>query len=165
MSFSIVSVGGQSPWGTIQHVSVIADGIVAVSTAGHGGLRLIGKRLELFRELVPEFEPWTGRRNLGWFEEDCDWCAVAILWPSLFPAHVVEGAWAVAWAMAKDNEGGPYRRGWKAVVAKAQALKEADEILQDDLEAAARLYDQVRGRIMTVGEFKETVGGNLDVEG
>ena len=57
-----------SPWGGIQHQEVLADGIVAVSTASHGGIVLSAKRQ---RQLN-----YKGKNFLNdneFWEEDCDW--------------------------------------------------------------------------------------------
>lgn len=54
----------KSPWGMVQQIKVITDGIVFVSTASHGGLKLdrgMNKR-------VPDYM----RRKGGWYEEDCE---------------------------------------------------------------------------------------------
>lgn len=144
MSFSIPKVGEGSPWGTIQHVELLGDGIAFVHTASHGGVRLFGSRYEVFRDLVPEFEPWSGRRNIGWFEEDCDWAAVAVLWQFEFSAKAVETAFAIAKMQAASQDGGPYRRGWRAVLAAAQAL--SDKLEPED--ASERILDQTVGRIL-----------------
>lgn len=137
MSFSIPEVGDSSPWGPIQHVKLLAEGIAFVWTASHGGIRLFGRKYEVFRDLVPEFEPWTGRRNIGWFEEDCDWAAVAVLWQFDFTATAVETAFAIAKVQAASQDGGPYRRGWRAVLAAAQAL--SDKLEPED--AVGRIVD------------------------
>jgi hypothetical protein len=38
-----------------------------------------------------EFTPWAGA---NWYEEDCDWCIVALSFPQLFPADVIPVALA-----------------------------------------------------------------------
>lgn len=60
--------GGRSPWGTIQIASPIQplqDGIAAVSTASHGGVKLDRKA----NAKIPAY----CRRSGGWYEEDCEW--------------------------------------------------------------------------------------------
>ena len=57
--------GKSSPWGKIQYVSPVIPGIHAVSTVGHGGLKLDRK----YNALIPE----SLRAEGGWYEEDCEW--------------------------------------------------------------------------------------------
>ena len=55
-----------TPWGPSQSVEELADGIVTISTAGHGGIKLDAAR----NRRMPEYM----RRSGGWYEEDCEWC-------------------------------------------------------------------------------------------
>ena len=68
--------GKSSPWGKIQGEEVIADGISAVSTAGHGGIKLSRAR----NAKVPEYM----RRKGGWYEEDCEWAIPALVFAAEF---------------------------------------------------------------------------------
>ncbi len=56
--------GHPSPWGPVHHAEDIADGIVSVHTASHGGLWLSPARLDLM-------DP-SERSTDGWYEEDCE---------------------------------------------------------------------------------------------
>lgn len=58
------TVGGHSPWGTIDFVHPYAEGMVWVSTPGHGGLWLSNERLAAM--------PAEQRSADGWYEEDCE---------------------------------------------------------------------------------------------
>lgn len=60
-----------SPWGAVQDTTVLAKGIVNVTTASHGGVKLDAKH----QALMPE--GW--RKQGGWYEEDCDWCLPFII--------------------------------------------------------------------------------------
>lgn len=71
-----VRQGSRTPWGQAQHVEVLAPGIVSVSCAGHGGVKLSPERN---REVHPAF-----RRSSGWYEEDCEWRAAAAAHPEAF---------------------------------------------------------------------------------
>jgi hypothetical protein len=53
-----------TPWGAAQAVSLVADGIGMVHTAGHGGFKLSDWR----NSCVPAYM----RRRGGWYEEDCE---------------------------------------------------------------------------------------------
>lgn len=58
--------GAWSPWGAVQHVEPLADGVVFVSTASHGGAWL----REAAQARIPAaIAPMHGRT---WFEEDCE---------------------------------------------------------------------------------------------
>lgn len=78
----LLRVGGPSPWGPIQNVMVIASGICAVTTAGHGGIWVDSDKLKempgALRVLQSKYAP------KGWYEEDCDWAIVVAAFPHLF---------------------------------------------------------------------------------
>lgn len=57
-------VGKQSPWGKVQSATRIAEGVVVVHTAGHGGIKLDRRRNAQI--------PALARRPGGWYEEDCE---------------------------------------------------------------------------------------------
>ena len=64
-------IPASSPWGAVQYGSVLADGIISVSTAGHGGVRISVERL---RQMPPALR--NGRHR--WFEEDCEAALVGL---------------------------------------------------------------------------------------
>lgn len=57
-------IGGRSPWGKIQDVQDLADGVWFVSTSSHGGIKLS-------RKLQNEM-PECLRQKTAWYEEDCE---------------------------------------------------------------------------------------------
>lgn len=59
-----ISEGSRSPWGRCDSVEELAPGVVAVSTASHGGIKLSPERN---RAVPPAL-----RRASGWYEEDCE---------------------------------------------------------------------------------------------
>lgn len=69
------------PWGPVQYWYAIAEGIVQVSTASHGGILLSPARWDEFGDKLRDFVPWAGIQA---FEEDCDAAAVIMVWPDLF---------------------------------------------------------------------------------
>jgi hypothetical protein len=87
-------VGKNSPWGIVQDEEVIADGIVYVSTASHGGIwvspELLGRVQEAMRDYAAY---WSG--SSSWFEEDCAAQCVVVSFPEYFPAEQVERARAI----------------------------------------------------------------------
>ena len=87
-------VGKNSPWGIVQDEEVIADGIVLVTTASHGGIwvspELLGRVQEAMRDYTAY---WSGSSQ--WFEEDCAAQCVVVSFPEHFPAEQVERAQAI----------------------------------------------------------------------
>lgn len=67
-----------TPWGASQAATAYLEGIVAHSTAGHGGIKLTAERNA---RVVPAL-----RISSGWYEEDCEWAIVAFTFPEIFTA-------------------------------------------------------------------------------
>lgn len=65
-----------TPWGRSQYKEDIAEGITFYATASHGGLKV---KCKLNRQ-IPEYM----RCSDGWYEEDCDWARVAVIFPEHF---------------------------------------------------------------------------------
>lgn len=65
-----------TPWGGSQMAVVYAEGVVAHTTAGHGGFHLSSDRNAKVHPLL--------RKDTLWYEEDCEWAIVAISFPDLF---------------------------------------------------------------------------------
>lgn len=79
-----------SPWGTIQIQRPIAEGLIMVSTASHGGLFMSPERVAEFRVCLPVFRSFSGSAH--WLEEDCDCLAAALIWPELFGREMARSA-------------------------------------------------------------------------
>ncbi|MAS07145.1 MAG: hypothetical protein CL534_20985 [Ahrensia sp.] len=85
-----------TPWGPSQGATVLADGVLCHSTAGHGGFHLTSDRnAKVDRRL---------RRPRGWYEEDAEWAIVALTFPHLFTSferrsaeQTVKDSWPDAW--------------------------------------------------------------------
>jgi hypothetical protein len=74
---SNIHEGSRTPWGSAQWVSHTAPGIVQVSTAGHGGVKLSPERNRAI--------PVALRVSSGWYEEDCE-AGIAVMYhPEGFP--------------------------------------------------------------------------------
>ena len=86
-----------SPWGPIESTETIADGITFISTASHGGIRLSQWRHEIVLRAIPAWETFAGGR---WYEEDCDWAVVALIFPEKFPTKTKDARTMVR-ALAK----------------------------------------------------------------
>lgn len=72
-----------TPWGSPQHVEQLAPGIWLAQTGSHGGFYLDADQ----NGQVPEAwrnASFNGQAAAGWYEEDCDWCLVALTYPHLF---------------------------------------------------------------------------------
>lgn len=72
-----------SPWGAIQDKRELAPGIWSVSTAGHGGIKLSRER----NAAMPDYM----RNKGGWYEEDCEWAKVAVVFPIGFQHTFKDG--------------------------------------------------------------------------
>lgn len=72
-----------TPWGESQTVETVTDGILNISTAGHGGLWISCERLA---EMPDIFKTPSKFYDGGqFFEEDCEWARVALSFPKYFP--------------------------------------------------------------------------------
>ena len=71
-----VTTRARTPWGQAQQSRVYGEGVIAHSTAGHGGFHLDAER----NALVDRH--W--RNGDGWYEEDSEWAKVAATFPELF---------------------------------------------------------------------------------
>ena len=72
-------MSASTPWGGSQMAVVYAEGVVAHMTSGHGGFHLSTERNAKVHRLL--------RKDMPWYEEDCEWAIVAISFPDLFTAY------------------------------------------------------------------------------
>lgn len=79
-----------SPWGPIEQTERLADGIVRVHTAGHGGIWLSPER----REQLAAESPWVANvfrttpaycEKPTWWEEDCEALIPIFIWLEEMP--------------------------------------------------------------------------------
>lgn len=89
-------MSASTPWGGSQMAVVYAEGVVAHSTAGHGGFHLSSERNAKVHSLL--------RKDTPWYEEDCEWATVAISFPELFTGYersmaekTIRNTWPDAW--------------------------------------------------------------------
>lgn len=88
-------VGDYCRWGYIDHVTVLAPGIVMVSTPSHGGI-WVDEEHELripayLRAVAREYAP------AQWYEEDCDVAIVGVTFADeLIAANPLESAFVEA---------------------------------------------------------------------
>lgn len=100
-------MSASTPWGASQMAVIYADGVIAHSTAGHGGFHLSADRNSKVHSLL--------RKDTPWYEEDCEWAIVALSFPDLFTAHeraaaekTIRNTWPDEWEAihgAKLTEG------------------------------------------------------------
>lgn len=92
-----------SPWGAVQTSDELAPGVLAVSTAGHGGLKLSAERN---RAVHPAL-----RQSNGWYEEDDEANIVAHFHPDVYPdadreqiAQRLRDNWPEEWEQATGEQ-------------------------------------------------------------
>lgn len=79
-----------TPWGMADFVTTYGDGVNFFETPSHGGFQLSPERLAEMPEPFKSHQPYCGQQ--GWYEEDCDWSAVALSFPDLFTLTELEAA-------------------------------------------------------------------------
>ncbi len=77
-----ITLGSSTPWGTADHVEIFDNGIVFASTPSHGGF-YVPSHLNAQIPARHRAATFAGRGKEGWYEEDCDWCLVAINFPDV----------------------------------------------------------------------------------
>ena len=77
--------GSDSPWGTVDRATPIAEGIVFVSTPSHGGFWLSPARLAEIVKISPRNHKTFGDYAACWYEEDCEASKVVNAFGHLFP--------------------------------------------------------------------------------
>jgi hypothetical protein len=86
--------GKSSPWGIVQDEEVIAEGIIYVSTASHGGIWVARELMHrITHEMQDYAKYWSGSSQ--WFEEDCAAQCVVVSFPEYFKPEQVASAWDV----------------------------------------------------------------------
>ena len=107
-----------SPWGAVQDSETIADGIVFVSTASHGGIHLDRERQATLKRRFPGFTTYAGG---PWYEEDEDVAVVTLAFPHKFTAPQLRAAVRTVEGNRKPWHDEPYwiaaNKRWSSVVA------------------------------------------------
>ena len=130
-----------TPWGHPQQQTQIGEGIIVVTTAGHGGIWLSPIRWADFSALFPAFTPFAGK---PWLEEDCDCALAALAFPSAFSAQAVANAVDMV-----NNYGGDYFAEAKAWLATPAAERVRSIHAQATAENAGKWE---RGSMGTQGD-------------
>jgi len=86
-----------APWGRVQSVIDIGQGICFVTTDDHGGYYVPFAMLSAIPAWQQEkAAQYSGSRH--WYEEDCCWAFVCMAYPDLFPPEALEHATLVVHA-------------------------------------------------------------------
>lgn len=90
-----------TPWGFAQTRTAVGEqGIVSVSTPGHGGYYVPDDLLPYIPQHHRQWAAkWSGSEN--WYEEDCCWAAVCLAFPELFPVEALPVAQSIVEHYAK----------------------------------------------------------------
>ena len=90
--FKSIAIPKFSPWGRVQGGEEIAPGIVSVYTSSHGGIKVSRERLAAMPAALRDIgERSPYHHGIGWFEDDCEWCAVAVAFPDAFQRTLSDG--------------------------------------------------------------------------
>lgn len=89
-------MSASTPWGGSQMAVIYAEGVVSHMTSGHGGFHLSTERNAKVHPLL--------RKDMPWYEEDCEWAIVATSFPDLFTAYersmaekTIRNTWPDVW--------------------------------------------------------------------
>ena len=80
-----------TPWGMGKITEHYSEDLDFVSTPSHGGFK-VGQ--SLLKAIPIEWRQASFNRQgiRGWFEEDCDWCMVALSFPGFFSPDQLKAA-------------------------------------------------------------------------
>ena len=99
-----------TPWGPAQTARKIANGIMAYTTARHGGFHLSPTRQAQVPASIRSFA------GGAWFEEDYDWAVVCLVFPREFCAGNQSGYTAGDIIQAARDTLARYRPAWLAAI-------------------------------------------------
>ena len=74
-----------SPWGAPDHAEQVFAGVWSIYTPSHGGFYVSAERRKDMNQNLLALG-FNGQAAKGWFEEDCDWCLVALAFPDEWKA-------------------------------------------------------------------------------
>lgn len=119
--------GEATPWGAAETATPIADGIVSVSTASHGGIWISEAR----RQAMPAAFRIEGH----WYEEDCEWALVAASFPDAFRAkygpstvesaeRTIKNLWPERWEQFTGEPLSPEQSAKRVKIATIEAHRD-----------------------------------------
>lgn len=111
-----------TPWGASQTETAMADGLVLVTTASHGGIKVSPSRWLELTTTFPYLQSWAGA---GWLEEDCDVAWAMLRWPEAFDDNAVYHAVEQVKATAMRELVGPWANAlvWLQTTPAGQAVQ------------------------------------------
>lgn len=113
-----------TPWGFADRKDEVAPGIVFYSTPSHGGFWLSDERMAE----MPEYMAGEtfGENGPHWYEEDCDWALVAVVFNAQYPEAFSGGQYHDAFHTLKNWKPEVFERffGVKLEVSESYMLRE-----------------------------------------
>lgn len=137
------TVSTRTPWGAADTGYKYATGVNFYNTPGHGGFKLSDSRNA---EVPVPFQ-----RVNGWYEEDCDWAAVAYTFPELFPREQV--------ANAIDSLRNWYPHQWQQVTGETVTAEQSTVVAEQEFKAR-HADDQIV--VAAIGSNTPTYGFDRD---
>lgn len=133
--------GGYSPWGAVDHIDQLGDGVWLVGTPSHGGVYVNGEARRRIPSVVTETLYTAAVGDSAWFEEDAEAAlALTLLWDHCDPERLADVGFGDRAAMSKHALGTclglrRYEPGLAAIREAAQCVTEPEF---DALAAAAQ---------------------------
>ncbi len=125
-----------TPWGHPDQSKELAPGIWSVSTASHGGIYLSPQRLGFMPAIFVNAGFIKANTEAGWFEEDCDWAMVALIYPEAFATEIQDDIGAARIIM-KFSHADVLARWDGRTAAETIEAKALDIAVNDTLNAGA----------------------------
>jgi len=120
-----------SPWGQVDQAEEAAPGIWSVCTPGHGGYLISTERRLAMPAHLKEVYTYAGGNA---FEEDCDWCIVALAYPDAFPPAAQEHARRMLYTFDHEPRDEHERRPYYVSMRRAA---QAEKVRANQLEMFA----------------------------
>lgn len=143
-----VTEGSRTPWGAADNVEHPAPGIAAVSTPGHGGIKLSKERNAAI--------PAALRNSSGWYEEDCESYIVGMHHPEAFPHLLKSRTTEESAAYFEDGVKNWYPDAYTKATGREIAVGESSV-----LQARAKQQSKEDFRAAHGGEFVTLGSGDI----
>ena len=91
------SIPTDTPWGAVQFTTpTLRDGVTNVHTSRHGGVYLDEPHSAMMLDACHEHTTLPMRTGWSWWEEDCAWSLVALVFPDAFTPEQRKAAYRTA---------------------------------------------------------------------
>lgn len=78
-----------TPWGEYERIKKVCPGLWSVDTPGHGGYRATKEALiKANKDKQVAYHATYEDDLFSWFEEDCEWAFIALMFPEYFKNHI-----------------------------------------------------------------------------